>query len=189
MNRSYTERVALPGGQDRLRQAILYVCQKSAETSRFGRIKLNKILWKSDFDAYAERGRPVTGRNYQRLPLGPAPREMLPLYREMLLSGLIKEKMIDFGDKVVERRPIAVKAANLDRFDKDDISYLDSAISYYWDKTGRETSDDSHGAAWKSRNDGDSMPYESSLLSDKAPKGAQLERLSRIIDDERFVSL
>ena len=66
-----TPSVILPGKQDRLRQMILYVATKCAKAERMGLIKLNKILWKADFDAFAARQRPITGREYQRLDLGP----------------------------------------------------------------------------------------------------------------------
>ncbi|MFZ3235603.1 MAG: hypothetical protein WA184_09560, partial [Stellaceae bacterium] len=72
-----------------------------------GLIKLNKILWKADFDAYAARNIPVTGRAYQRLELGPAPREMRPLLNEMIRARLIHLEETDFGDGVIEYRPIA----------------------------------------------------------------------------------
>lgn len=188
MDRRQTLRVPLPGGQDRLRQMILYVATKNTRARYFGRIKLNKILWKSDFDAFSERGRPVTGRGYQRLEHGPAPKEMLPLYREMKLKGLISEDIADFGNGKREYRPVAHQDPDLSLFTEDDISFVDRAIEYYWEKTGREASDDSHGAAWRSRNDGDPMPYESARLSDDELSPSQLERLRRIIDEHGSVS-
>lgn len=188
LQRRQTQRIPLTGGQDRLRQMILYVSRKNQNARFFGRTKLNKILWKSDFSAFSERGIPVTGRDYQRLVHGPAPKEMLPLYREMKLKGLIREEVADFGDGIKEMRPIAEIDADLRFFTEDDLKYVERAIEYYWLKTGRETSDDSHGAAWRSRNDGDPMPYESALLSDRKIGPKQIERLRRIIDEHGSVS-
>jgi hypothetical protein len=167
---------------------ILHVAAKNQVARYFGRTKLNKILWKADFDAFSERGIPVTGRGYQRLVHGPAPKEMLPLYREMKLKGLIDEEIADFGDDIREMRPIAKGVADLSYFTADDLMYVDRAIAYYWPLTGRETSDDSHGAAWSSRNDGDPMPYESALLSDRKIGERQLDRLKRLIDEHGSLS-
>ncbi len=166
LRRRLTYRVELPGGQLRLREMVIYVAEKCADAKRFGKIKLNKIIWKADFDAYAARRVPVTGRAYQRLGLGPAPIEMAPLYGEMLQDDLITVQLIDFGDNIVEHRTIPKVKSELKFFSPDDLAYADHAIRYFWDLTGEETSDDSHGAAWRSRADGDPMPYELALLRD-----------------------
>lgn len=162
-----TTRFPLQGGQDRLKHLILYVSDRCATAERFGLIKLNKILWKADFDAFAARGVPVTGRDYQRLPLGPAPKEMKPLHRDMLRTGLIRVERRDFGDDVVEIRTIPLVPIDLSLFSPDDIKFVDAAISYYWDMTGTETSDDSHGVAWNTHNNGEPLPYELARLSDE----------------------
>ena len=183
-----TFKVDLPGGQDRLRQMILYVSLQSMETPRFGRIKLNKILWKSDFDAYAARGVPVTGCAYQRLRLGPAPRAMLPLLNEMIQTGLLSEEVTNFGDGIEERRPVALNQPNMCYFSQDDIGYVGRAINYYWPLTGMETSDDSHGLAWQTRSDREPMPYQSALLSDRLPGAAQMQRLQARIRSQGLQS-
>jgi hypothetical protein len=162
-----TRRFRLPGGQDRLKQMILYIAGRCATAERFGLIKLNKILWKADFDAFAARGVPVTGRDYQRLELGPAPKEMKPLYRDMVQRGLIRVDPVDFGDDIVEQRTIPLVPVDLSLFSEADIAFVEAAIAYYWDMTGTETSDDSHGVAWKTHNNGDPLPYELARLSDK----------------------
>lgn len=162
----FTAKVALPGGQDRLRQMILYVSRRCVDAERMGLVKLNKILWKADFDSYAERQVPVTGCAYQRLALGPAPREMLPLLRELLRIGAISYIETNFGDGIVEKRPIPQIEPNLLLFSRDDLSFVDRAISYYWNKTGEETSDDSHGIAWKTRPNKSTMFYELAYISD-----------------------
>lgn len=160
-----TYKVKLPGGQTRLREAALYVMKKCEDADFFGLTKLNKVLWRADFHAYAQRRTPVTGRHYQRLSQGPAPVEMLPVLNELERDGYIKIEKRLLGN-FEERRPIALVDASLRYFSADDLSYLDSAIQYYWQRTGREVSTDSHGVAWETRENGDLMPYELSLLSD-----------------------
>jgi hypothetical protein len=177
-----TYRVDLPGGQERLRELILYVSAKSADMKRFGLIKLNKIIWKADFAAFLARGLPVTGRAYQRLRFGPAPIEMQPLLAEMAQDQLIRFERIDFGKdaeghEIIETRTIALDQPTLRWFSPDDLAFVDQAIDYYRSMTGTETSDDSHGMAWSSRSDADPMPYESAYLSDKELGQEQLARI------------
>ena len=183
LRKRLTYRVELAGGQARLRELVLYVAEQCADARRFGKIKLNKIIWKADFDAYAAQRVPVTGRAYQRLKFGPAPIEMAPLYNEMLQDDLITIERIDLGDNYIEQRTIPkVKSEIAKLFSDDDISYVKSSIEYYWELSGEETSDDSHGVAWRSRDDGDPMPYELALLSDASPSDAQAQRILEMAD-------
>ena len=188
-----TYRVDLPGGQERLRELILYVSLNSRGMERLGLVKLNKILWKADFSAFAERGHPVTGRAYQRLTKGPAPIEMRPLLAEMQQDGLLTFDLLLFGRdrdgrEIVEHRPVAQAEPNLRWFSRDDLDYVDAAMRYYWAMTGTETSDDSHGPAWKTRNDLDPMPYEASYLSDAKIGDGQLSRITKIAQERGWKS-
>jgi len=154
---------------------VLYVAQKCASAEYFGVVKLNKILWRADFEAFAKRGVPVTGRQYQRLPLGPAPVEIVPVLHSLLSSGLLeiqRRQVIDYE----EQRSIALASPVLKYFSLDDIAYLDAAIEHLWDWTGRVTSVESHGVAWNTHFDGDPLPYESAHLSDEPLTSDQAER-------------
>lgn len=159
----------------------MYVAKQCEGAKFFGAIKLNKILWKADFDSFSERGVPVTGREYRRQKLGPTLREMRPIQNEMLKDGAILIERRDFGDDIIEHRTIAIDSPDLSLFTDDDISYVDRAIQHYWEMTGTESSDESHGVAWKTRANGDPMPYEAALLLD-CPVGAkQMDRLKAIV--------
>jgi hypothetical protein len=172
-----TYRVELPGGDGRLREMVLYVSQKAAEMPRYGKTKLNKILWEADFSAFAERGVPVTGRPYQKLQAGPAPVEMLTILAEMEGDGLISIEPVDFGQGIVEQRVVAKTNPALRFFSADDLSFMDRAIERLWDMTARQASDHSHGVAWKTREELDPLPYETALLSDEELKGEALARI------------
>lgn len=146
---------------------ILYVSEKCRAAPRFGKTKLNKMLWRADFTSFHDRGVPVTGRAYQRLQFGPAPVEMAPVLGEMRNNGEVSIDRATFSDGVVEERTIPLQRPNLAAFSQDDLRYVDAAINYYWDETAVEVSDDSHGVAWKTRENGDPMPYELAYLSDR----------------------
>jgi hypothetical protein len=66
LRRRLTYRVDLPGGRLRLRELVIHVSERCKAARRFGKIKLNKIIWKADFEACAARRVPVTGRACQR---------------------------------------------------------------------------------------------------------------------------
>ena len=172
---------ALADGQDqRLKQIVLFVAEECEDAPYFGLTKLNKIIWKADFTCYAETGTALTGCGYQRLEFGPAPVAMVPILKELEREGAIAYRDKDFGNGVTERRVIAKMAANTNVFRVAELKYVRKAISYYWDMTGTETSDDSHGIAWKTREDGDRLHYELAYLSDRELAGRQLARLKQL---------
>ena len=162
--RKVTYKVELPGGQQRLREAALYVMTKCRDWDHFGLTKLNKVLWRADFRSYAERGSPITGRIYQRLPNGPAPVEMKPLLNELVLSGFVSLIETPIPG---EQRPVTEVEPNLRDFSPHEIEYVDEAIEYFHYHTGTQASNESHGIAWKTRNDGDPIPYEASYFDDR----------------------
>jgi hypothetical protein len=174
-----TYEVHLAGGRERLVDLILYISQKYEPASRWGKTKLNKVLWRADFTSFLERGVPVSGRPYQRLRNGPAPVEMAPVLGRMIGDGLIKVELRPQGE-YAEERIIPLMQANMHFFGRDDIRYIDNAIKYYWDATAAEASDDSHGFAWKSREDGDAMPYELAYISNKEISTNMLDKLTQI---------
>lgn len=186
--RAPTTSVDLPGGQSRAKQLILYIAKRCEGARYFGAIKLNKILWKSDFDSFLERGIPVTGREYRRQKLGPTLHEMVPIQEEMLRVGAIRIEPRDLGDGFVEKRTIAIDVADLSLFSETDIALVDRAIQHYWEKTGTEASDESHGIAWHTRSNGDTMPYECAMLSDHPLGGEQLRRISRLVQKREMTT-
>lgn len=177
----------LSGGQRRLKEAVLYVCSRSNGMERFGAVKLNKILWRADFRSYHIRATAVTGRQYQRLPMGPAPVEMPPIIAEMLREKIIEIERHQVG-AYVERRHVALVDPVLNLFSKDDIEFLDESISHYWNMTGIESSDQSHGVAWKTRENGDPIPYQAAYFEDSPLPPQTLNKLAAMARKEGWWS-
>lgn len=172
-----TYRVDLSGGQRRLKEAILYVAKEGRQMQFFGRIKLNKILWRSDFRSFYERGQPVTGRTYQKLEWGPALVEMVPVMSDLLREGLVVEESQSFGD-ATEFRPVPRAEPVLKMFSGEDIEYLNESLRHYWNMTGMESSDESHGIAWKTRKIGEGIPYEAAYFEDRQLPKQSIDRLA-----------
>lgn len=184
-----TYKFDLPGGEGRLREMVLYVCERCAEAKRFGKVKLNKILWRADFTAFAERGLPVTGRSYIKLAAGPAPAEMPPMLAEMESKGLIVFERRELSNDYVEERPRALVEPSLRLFSPDDLRFIDSAISFYWNKSATQASELSHRIMWRSRSFEDPIPYEAVYLSDEKLSEADKIRFADIARAGQYQSL
>ena len=181
--------IDLPGGLNRLREATLYVCKACKDAERFGKVKLNKILWRADFKAFAERRMPVTGRTYQKLTAGPAPLEMPLVLAEMQAEGLLRFERLILARDYIEDRPTALVNANLKDFSPNDIGYLDESVAFYWAKSATRASDLSHGIAWKSREYLDPIPYEAAFLSDRKMSTEEKKHFSDLMRSKGWTSL
>ena len=184
-----TFEVELPGGEDRLREMVLYVAHRCGTAQRFGKVKLNKILWRADFTAFRERGRPVTGSAYQKLAAGPAPLDM-----DDVLSGLQSDRLLSFeeraaGGDYVEHRIIGHREADLRLFGVDDIGFVDGSIDFYWSKSASTASDLSHSVAWRSKAFLEKMPYESVFLSDRKLGRSEKDRFHALAKAKAWKSL
>jgi len=182
-----TYQVDLPGGPIRLREMVLYVSARAMNMPRWGKTKLNKILWDADFSAYRERNLPVTGRPYQKLPAGPGPVEMPVILAQMEQDGTIEIEPIKVGSHV-EQRIVPKTTPVLHFFSADDLTYVDKAIAHFWEMTAGEASDESHGVAWKTRHNLDPLPYESALLLDETLGGQSLVRIKELAAEQGWKS-
>ena len=165
-----------PPGDDRLGEAILLVAERlTDDPAGRGAVKLNKILWWADFESFRERGRSVTGAVYQKLNEGPAPVRLVPTRKKLLKSGAVEMEERDRGAQSPEKVLLARRAPE-PIFDKDDLRYLERALSKFRGMTGKECSDFSHraSAGWQTVNKGEIIPYETSLVDTRPPSQADL---------------
>ena len=95
--------------RQKFRAALLYVARESKDDIRFGLTKLNKILYFSDFKAFAILGCAITGATYRRLDYGPVPSVLLDVLCEMEAEGRDPEDRAARPQPAAEaRRPAAI---------------------------------------------------------------------------------
>lgn len=151
-------------GTDKLRELVLYVCTASEADEAFGSIKLNKLLFYSDFLTYLQYGTPITGQEYQKLEHGPAPRVMLPLLRDMQAAQQLAIADRSFFGKP-QKKPVALREADLTRFSAQEIAVVDHVLRTFHKHNGMEISELSHTLpGWQLAEEGETIPYSSALL-------------------------
>ena len=167
---------SLPGGvQKRLGEAILYVCAFCETDEAFAMTRLNKILFEADFLSFLTRGVPVTGVRYQRLKFGPAPKSMPHRLRELQQENALHIRAVDYLGQM-QQRPIGLRKPDLSCFSADDMAVLHKVMRDSWGKSAVEVSDASHRIEWKTRHDGDLIPYEAVWLSNDGVSSDEIER-------------
>jgi len=164
----------------KLEELIVYVADCSYGDARFGKTKLNKILFFSDFEAYRQLGTSITGATYQHLPWGPAPHQMVPCLDALQRGNavLLRGEGTFVG---TQERVVALRDAKLDDFSAEEIAIVNRVIDQLRDLTNQEVSDLSHETvAWQVTADYQEIPYGAAVLSAEPPTEDDLMWLGEV---------
>lgn len=152
--------------RERLRELVLFIADRCEADPSFGAVKLNKILFFSDFFSFAEHGRAITGVPYKKYGLGPVPTVFRGMRAKMEQSGeiAIRKKKYQGG---VQHRVVPLREPNLDNFSAHDIVMVERVIEGLWGHSGTEVSELSHDRVWRNASEGEAIPYEAAFVSDE----------------------
>lgn len=154
---------------DKLRELVLHISRQSEGDPCFGAVKLNKILFYSDFLAYRQFGRAITGAEYQKLNHGPAPRQLKPLCERMRRENALAVRDSEYGG-YKQKRTLALREPILGKFTAVEIALVDRIIQNLWGKNATEVSELSHRfVGWSLAKLGETIPYSAALLTKRDP--------------------
>ena len=158
----------------RFKELILYISQKSATDPKFNTLKLNKLMFFSDFWAYGVYGEPITGFEYQKLEKGPAPKKMPEIKKAMVSENSLALQPLPLQPW---RKTVNLRTPDLSVFKPEHISLVDALLEAFKDVDGEEFSLISHKMpCWIIPKLGDVIPYEMVFISHEVPTNADLER-------------
>jgi hypothetical protein len=170
--------------EKKLRELILLICSRSEQDEKFGAVKLNKLLFNSDFSAYLTFGQSISGQDYFKLRNGPAPRKMLPITKKMVEAGELAYKEIEYFGHT-QKKPIALRRPDVGVFTPQEIDMVDRIIQKFWNQSATAISEHSHGfLGWKAARDKETIPYNTALVGLRKPTveeqayGVELEPLA-----------
>lgn len=158
--------------RDKFKRLVHYVIWRAGNREWFGAVKLNKVLWFSDTEAFAHTGKPITGAAYTRQQFGPVPKPIMPVREELVREGTIQVARVGKLDRLTP----------LTKPDMAPFTSAEMAIVNYWIEhiatyeTAGSISAKSHDYAWQIAKLGESLPMTASLaVRIRAPQGAELE--------------
>jgi hypothetical protein len=146
----------------KLEEAVHYICARTP--NYLGAVKLNKTLFYADMLHYAHTGSSITGATYSKQHLGPVPKQVRPAIRNLEQGGRLKTENISVFDKV-RREFTTYGETDTSVFSKEEIQRLDEVVQMLDGVTGAELSDLSHTIVWQVAEIGETLPYESFLIS------------------------
>jgi len=127
----------------KLRELILYIADKCQVHNLFGKVKLNKILFFSDFLYYQRTGESITGFTYIKQEMGPVPYRMWEIIEEMRAAGelaIVPRQCYTH----TQQRPTPLRAPDLSRFSAPEIALVDNVVEEFRERTADEVSALSH---------------------------------------------
>lgn len=157
----------------KLTELTLYIGAKCGLDEYYGVLKLNKILFYSDFRAFRRLGAPITGVQYRKYPHGPAPAKMKMIRERMHESQTAYEYVNPLdavgadGEEIREKRLLPRRAPNMEVFSSEEIALVDQVIEWLRPMTGRQVSILSHRhPGWRLAELEEEIPYIAALLPD-----------------------
>jgi hypothetical protein len=152
--------------RQRMWELILHIAKASIYDGKYGKTKLYKILYKSDFTAFRLLGRPITGAKYVRLLNGPIPDNIDELLSDMVASGDAKWEARPIPDRKPQMRVVAQREPDYTLFSARDIAFVDEVIRDLWNSSGTDAADETHGIVFQVLQLKEAIPYEASIISD-----------------------
>lgn len=164
----------------KFKELLLHIAERSVDDARFGKTKLNKILFYIDFLAYQNLGSPVTGASYQRRPMGPVPKEIAATRAALEASEEARASFVPYMGYSQER-VVALRSANLDVFTSQELEIINNVIDTLWAQTGTAVSELSHKEpGWLLANERDTIPYESVFIGNREMTAGDIEGGQRL---------
>jgi hypothetical protein len=186
---------AVDFNRGKFKELVIYFCaaSKRAGDEGFGMVKLNKLLYRADFEAYRLLGHPITGETYEKQEFGPVARDLPIALDELGAAGRLRWELIPRGPHTrkvptMTNDPDAV--ADMTAFPSDERDVIETTLRELAVYGGKGASEWSHeeSAGWRMVPEyGQPIDYGTTFLSTKPIPAKDLERARQFVRDEGWV--
>jgi len=169
--------------ENKFKELVLYVANRSLDDQFFGKTKLNKLLYFSDFQSFRQYGISITGAVYQHLPQGPCPQKMLPVLKALEADdeiAIIPEDVAGMN----QERIVALRKPRIEFFTKEEVVVVEEVLTLLRKLTNTQASERSHVTmSWKLTRNQQEIPYGAALISSAEPSEDDLMWLEGVDSD------
>lgn len=157
-------------------ELIVYIAKRLGPEAALGRVKLAKLLMRSDFGAFARFGRSITGATYEKWEHGHLPKELLLAQRDLEADERIAEEPVDyFGKKL--KQITALSDPDMSVFSEDELAVIETAIRRYGHESATYLSELSHHeVGWRLAQMHEVIPYATVFLGAGGVADADVRR-------------
>jgi hypothetical protein len=137
-------------------QDICWACMD--DPSRLGAVKLNKTLWRADFQHFLQHGESITGARYVKQRLGPVPSSIQPALAELQKKGILRVEDVPYFE--FTKKQYHVTAPSKFKFTESELLAVKNALQEVChENTATSISDKSHDHVWQAAAVGEEIPY------------------------------
>jgi len=167
----------------RLGEAILFICQKSADDEHFGAVKLNKILFYSDFFAYARWAETITGADYWHLDEGPAPRRLVQVREKLVKANALAIQQVERPLGLIQHRPIQLRRPDRSLFNDNQLVLIEEVIAENRNLTATQIANKSHLEwGWRLTKDKEKIELNTIFLSPEPLSDVEQKRAMAMLE-------
>lgn len=164
----------------KLRALVHYVCHQ-APRERLGKVKLHKILYYADINAYVRFGEGITGEVYVKQKFGPVSLHLEEVLEELAEDGLVvlreaegdndsamsDDSIGEAGSRRYRKGEfVSVRKPVLEGFLAEEVEVIDGVIEWIcFNHTARSISQHSHDEVWNLLEMGEEIPYATAYVS------------------------
>lgn len=161
----------------KFKELVLLLAQRSKDDPRMSRVKLNKLLYLVDFDAYRLLGHSVTGATYIKGEHGPMAAELPRAEKELGERGYLSWRT-EGEEPYAQKIPVAAEEADEAQFTTGELQIIEAALISLADLGGGGARDWSHeeSVGWNEVEDEEGIPYHSAVFSTEAIPAADVAR-------------
>lgn len=171
--------------QTRFENLVLYLASRSTDDEGYGKVKLNKLLFRADFEAYRLLGASITGEEYKRQEYGPVAAHLPSLLRRFEEAGILMVDEIPAGPYVRLVPSLGEgHVPNLELFSEAEREIIDRALGELRVHGAKSVSKWSHeeSVGWRLTATDKVIAYETSVIaSEPAPEKTLVRLRDRVL--------
>lgn len=150
--------------ENKFAELLLHVAARLQDDRAGGATKLNKVLFFVEFTHLRRHHRVVSGCEFQKLPHGPAPRQLLPVRRRLIHSGAAQLIEEDFLGRP-QNRLVPQRQAKLGLFAAEELQTIEDVLVQLSAMTATQVSELSHQEpGWRLTEIGETIPFSTAFL-------------------------
>jgi hypothetical protein len=160
---------------DRTEAVAHYIIARS-QPDKLGAVKLNKVMWFADLEAYRRCGRTITGQtSYQKQTRGPVPNDILRALKRLRDEDKILTREVPVAG-YTRREHLWLAQPDVSVFSAAEVDILNEAIHWVCNEhTAKSISDLSHDTLWDAAELGEQIPVGAATIVPDELSGADIE--------------
>ena len=168
---------------DKFTEMVVHVAGRLQDDRAGGATKLNRVLFFAEFTHLRRHQRVISGCEFQKLPHGPAPRQLLPVRKKLIRAGAAELVEEDFLGRP-QQRLVPSRAANLDVFNDEELQTIEDVLDQLAGMTASQVSELSHQEpGWRLSEVGETIPFSTAFLDFPQVETRTSERLSESVGE------